>query len=445
MTSYDSRYLFYGANKNGLECQAPEVLLIGPAETGKTLALLWKLHRLAFKYPKASLVILRKTLTSTYSTVLQTFQNKVLGEGAPVTSYGGEKPQWFDYPNGARIWVAGLDKSSRILSAEHDIIYVNQAEELTLDEWETLTTRTTGRAGHMPYSQTIGDANPTWPQHWMYARESIQRFYSWHKDNPTLFDQGTGEATAQGLHTLEVLSHLTGMRRARLFEGVAIQAEGAVYDGYSQEIHLVDRFDIPAEWRRVRATDFGFTNPFVTQWWAIDNDGRMYLYREIYRTQRIVEDHAHEIVRLSQEERIEATICDHDAEDRATLERHGVPTRAAVKDISPGIQAVAARLRKAGDNRPRLFILRDSLVEPDPELQRLHLPLCTADEFPAYVWPESRDGKPIKEVPLDLNNHGCDATRYAVMYLDGSGPAAGVMVDVPTSAYKAERRTIWQR
>ena len=58
--------------------------MVGPAETGKTIAQLWKLHVLAFKYPKASLVILRKTLTSTYSTVLRTFQEKVLGDDAPV-------------------------------------------------------------------------------------------------------------------------------------------------------------------------------------------------------------------------------------------------------------------------------------------------------------------------------------------------------------------------
>jgi hypothetical protein len=54
------------------------------------------------------------------------------------------------------------------------------------------------------------------------------------------------------------------------------------------------------------------------------------------------------------------------------------------------------------------------------------------------VWPEAKDGRPIKEVPLDVNNHGMDAdgrpikevpldvnnhgmdaTRYAVMYVDG--------------------------
>lgn len=442
MTNYDIDLSFYGANKDAIECQAAEVLLIGPAETGKTLGFLWKLHRIAFKYENASLVILRKTLTSTYSTVLVTFQEKVLGEDAPVSVYGGETPRWFDYPNGSRVWVAGLDKSSRILSAEHDIIFVNQPEELTLDEWETLSTRTTGRSGHIPHPQLIGDPNPTYPTHWMYQRKVIKRFYSWHKDNPALFDQGTGEPTAQGLQTLERLASLTGMRYTRLFEGRACQAEGAVYEGWNEAIHLVDRFDIPADWRRIRCVDFGYSNPFVCQWWAMDGDERMYLYREIYKTQTIVEDHARDIVRLSEGEYIEATVCDHDAEDRATLERHGVPTQAASKAITPGIQAVQARLRKAGDNRPRLFVLRDSLVEQDADLARVFKPTKTRDEFAAYVWPKAPDGKALKEVPLDLNNHGMDTTRYGVMYLDGSGPSAGETVEVPTADYRREHRRL---
>jgi phage terminase large subunit len=91
---------FYGGNREFLRCKAPEAVVAGPAETGKTYAALYKMHIVACKYPGASLVIARKTLSSTYSTVLMTFQKKVLDDGATVNAYGGEKPQWFDYANG---------------------------------------------------------------------------------------------------------------------------------------------------------------------------------------------------------------------------------------------------------------------------------------------------------------------------------------------------------
>lgn len=422
MSGYDIAYSFYGANKDAVECQAPEVLLIGPAETGKTLAMLWKLHRVALKYENVSIVIARKTLTSAYSTVLRTWEEKIVGDTPGITKYGGEKAQWWDYFTGSRVMVAGMDKSSRVLSAEHDIIYNNQIEEYTLDDWETLTTRTTGRAGHIPHPQCLGDANPSWPQHWMYQRKGIERFYSWHKDNPTLFDPRTGAITSQGERTVAQLKRLTGLRYKRLWLGQAAPAEGVVYEGFSEAVHIVDRFEIPEEWRRIRCVDFGYTNPFICQWWAIDGDGRMYLYREIYQTQTLVEDAAREIVRLSEGEHIEATVCDHDAEDRATLERHGVPTVAAKKDVSPGIQAVESRIRKAGDNKPRLFLLRDSLIQADAVLAEAHKPTCTEQEFPAYAWEETKDGKPNKEQPLKMYDHAMDAMRYGVMYVDGIKP-----------------------
>jgi phage terminase large subunit len=147
----------------------------------------------------------------------------------------------------------------------------------------------------------------------------------------------------------------------------------------------------------------------------------MYLYRELYGTQRIAEDWAADIKRLSEGESIEATVADHDAEDRATLERHGIQTIAANKEISPGIQAVQARLRKAGDGRARLFVMRGALVEADTRLLDARKPIDSEQEFDVYMWPKGSDGKPMKEKPVDENNHGMDAMRYAVRYVDRGG------------------------
>jgi phage terminase large subunit len=181
---------------------------------------------------------------------------------------------------------------------------------------------------------------------------------------------------------------------------------------------VVDRFTPPPLWRRVRAVDFGYTNPFVCQWWAVDPDGRLYLYREMYQTRGLAEDHARTIVTLSAGERIEATVADHDAEDRATLARHGVETVPAYKAISAGIQAVQHRLQVAGDGKPRLYLMRESLVARDEVLSAAGKPFCTEQEIDGYVWPKGQDGRPVKEVPVDMDNHGMDAMRYAVAYVD---------------------------
>lgn len=46
--------------------------------------------------------------------------------------------------------------------------------------------------------------------------------------------------------------------------------------------HVIEPFEIPKHWRRYRSFDFGYAKPFAVQWWAVDSDGTVYLYRQLY-------------------------------------------------------------------------------------------------------------------------------------------------------------------
>jgi phage terminase large subunit len=205
--------------------------------------------------------------------------------------------------------------------------------------------------------------------------------------------------------------------------GLWVGSEGVIYE-FDDSVHVVEPFPIPRNWQRFRAIDFGYTNPFVCQWWAVDPDGRMYLYREIYMSQRTVREHARIINQMSTGERIIDTVADHDAEDRATLRENGIDTTAADKRVQVGIEKVQDRLRVQGDGKPRLMVLRDALLETDQSLADTFLPLSTADEFGSYIWEPQSDGKPNKEQPQKLYDHGMDALRYMVMRLDAQSKVA---------------------
>jgi PBSX family phage terminase large subunit len=408
-----------------------ECLIAGPAETGKTYAVLLKLDALMSATPDAQAVIVRKVRDTIYSTVLQTYMRKVqrFAENedvspAGVRRYGGERPQWFDYPKGGRLWLAGIDDPGKALSSERDFIVTNQTEELSADDWEVLTSRVTGRAGNTAVPQIFGDCNPGPPHHWIKNRPRLRVLGSRHEDNPTLWNERAQQWTEQGKRTLATLDALTGVRKQRLRYGRWVAAEGTVYEeSFDPALHVIDPFPVPAGWTRFRSIDFGFTNPFCCGWWALDPDGRLYLYREIYMTRRTVRVHRRRINDLSAGERFDATAADHDAEDRATLEEsdkesppiHTVP---AEKAISVGIQAVEERLKVQPDGRPRLFIMRGCLVERDEALAEAKLPVCTEQEFDVYAWPKGADGRAVKEKPVDLHNHGMDMMRYAVRWAD---------------------------
>lgn len=407
-----------GASRELFTLRDSELLISGPAGTGKSRSCLEKLHLCASKYAGMSALMARKTLVSLTSTTLVTYTKRVLHPLDGVTFFGGsaQEPPHYRYPNGSRIVVGGMDKPSKIMSSDYDLIYIPEATELVEDDWESCTTRL--RNWVMPFQQLLGDCNPGPPHHWLKKRADagvITMKESRHEDNPELFDEA-GNLTDRGADYIGKLDRLTGVRLLRLRKGIWAAAEGMVYaDAWDPALHLIDRRDLPREWPRYWVVDFGYTNPFCWQQWAEDPDGRLYREREIYMTQRLVEDHCKDILAVTKNDpKPRAVICDHDAEDRATFERHaGLRTTAAHKAVSPGIQATASRLKASGDGRPRLFFLRDSLVERDESLTDRGLPTCTEEEIEGYVW-DTRAGRKKGEEPLKEHDHGMDCTRYMV-------------------------------
>lgn len=430
---------FRGAALSVLECRDPEVLVAGPAGTGKSYACLVKVHLMALQNPGMRALILRKTHVSLSATGLVTLREHVLPEALAagiVRWFGGsgEKPPGYMYSNGSSISVGGMDNPTKVMSSEYDIIFVQEATEFTKDDWEKCTTRL--RNGKVSFQQLLADCNPDGPEHWLKVRCDEGRtrmLYALHTDNPKLFDDAHVPTDA-GRAYLDTLGRLTGVRKLRLEGGIWAAAEGLIFDNWNPALHITDRKILPKEWRRLWGIDFGFTNPFVWQMWAVDPDGRLILEKEIYRTQRIVADHAQQILDVvtSKADRVltpegkidpnqsrwiyprpEKIICDHDAEDRATLRRElDMPTTAATKTVSDGIQAMMQRLERAGDGRARMEICRTALVDRDESVADRGLPLGFLGEIPGYVWEPAPDGKPNKDRPLKLNDHSMDTARY---------------------------------
>ena len=426
------RYEPRGAALDVFKTRDSELVIAGPAGTGKSLACLWRLHLAALNNPGIRALIVRKTAVSLGSTTLVTYEKKVataaIASGI-VRWFGGSPREapCYRYDNGSVIVVGGLDKSEKIMSAEYDLVFADEATELTITDWESIGTRL--RNGRLSWQQQIAACNPAHPTHWLKQRcdqGAAKMLLSRHRDNPA-YVNADGTLTPQGVDYFKKLDNLTGVRRLRLRDGKWAAAEGQIYEAWDDAIHLLDSVKPTPAWTRWGTVDFGFTNPFVYQDWWEDPDGRLYLVHEIYYTRRLVEDHAKTIKDLlyypSGQPRTQlprAIYADHDAEDRATLERHlGLSTKPATKTVSDGLQAVNSRLKVQEDGKARLYIVRGALIERDPELVSAALPTCSEEELPGYVWavkPGNAGG--LKEVPVKENDHGMDAKRYMVAARD---------------------------
>ncbi len=188
-------------------------------------------------------------------------------------------------------------------------------------------------------------------------------------------------------------------------EGRFASFVGSVYKTFRRETHVIAPFDIPPEWTRWRAIDFGYANPFCCLWIARDHDRRFYVYSEHYKAQQTLGYHAERIKQISLRDQYAATWADWDAQDRAELESHGIKTTAARKDIHPGIEAIQKVLKVQGDGRPRLFIFETCKN--------------TIREISGYRWRTGSEHKSPVDEPEDIDNHAMDSLRYAIFGVEG--------------------------
>jgi phage terminase large subunit len=249
----------------------------------------------------------------------------------------------------------------------------------------------------------------------------------------------------------------------RLVLGKWARAEGLVFPMYDPSKHLRseraswEKWNMypPPNWARYRGIDFGYRNPFVCLWLAENPEtGHRHVYREWSKTEMLVEDHAKRIVEIEAQElkalrnapalsgepeqafamrpylnelNIRGSFADHDAEDAATLARHGVRTSPARKDIGACIRAIASALnRDALTIEPALLVAEDQLQVAQKQ------PTSLPRELAKLQWQKlSTNGRnpsdDPKEKPVDAANHRIDALGYILYSLETtSRPSAWV-------------------
>lgn len=455
---------YYAARGGCLEVlqdKAPEVLISGPAGTGKSRACLEKIFGVCLATPNVRALILRKTLASLGSTALVTWRRYVIKEAletGEVVYYGGssEEPPQYRFRNGSTVVIGGLDKPVRIMSSEYDLIYIQEATECTLEDLEFVNTRLRNHA--ISFQQLIMDCNPAGDKHWLKLRCNDSRtrmILSRHEDNPVLFDEN-GEMTERGRAYMSILDNLTGVRHKRLRLGLWVAAEGVIYENFDPYHHVLPwtyldedgeevEVTFPDNWPRYWVIDFGFVDPFVLKCFAHGPDGEFYMYREIYMTHRTVEEHAKTIMdivkpityrrwydHINRVERVveerhwierkpSLVICDHDAEGRRTFEKAtGLGTQPAVKNVYEGINAQLERFKLDEEGNARFYYMADALVQRDQRLVEAMKPTCTVEEHGSYIWKVDKDGViPPKEIPdPSCEDHGMDTDRYLTAYFD---------------------------
>jgi hypothetical protein len=94
-------------------------------------------------------------------------------------------------------------------------------------------------------------------------------------------------------------------------------AGGVAFPEFSYDIHVCEPFPIPSYWSKWRSVDNGYSDPFAWYWFAVSDDGTVFIYREYTRDVNDPKvnysDQAMKAAGMTREENVSPTVCGRDA------------------------------------------------------------------------------------------------------------------------------------
>jgi phage terminase large subunit len=278
--------------------QTPVTLYGGAKGGGKSMGLRLIMLKRRFQYPGSSGVIFRKTFPE-----LEKNHIRPLLEGYPgLKRFYNEGKRILTLPNRSTLEFAFCAKKSdlgKYQGQEYHDLAIEEAGEWPEGWFQTLRgSNRTGKAG-IPV-RTILTANPGGIGHAWLKRLFITRVYDSARserpedyafikalvtDNPALMRNDPDYVRRLDAEKNEML------RRAYRWGDWDIAA-GQFFSELSRDIHYLEKFTIPKHWTRFHSYDYGFNHPACYLWWAVDEDGNLYVYRELYQAHLRVDQQA---------------------------------------------------------------------------------------------------------------------------------------------------------
>lgn len=205
---------------------------------------------------------------------------------------------------GGVLLLRNLDDPSKYMSTEFALEAV---DELTMNSEDVFTNlRARLRWPGIPATKFIAGSNPGNIGHEWVRKRWVQHEFPEEEKEPNQF--AYVPATVDDNPHIDssyllLLESLPEKQRKALREGSWDIFEGQFFTNYDKDIHVVPtirREDIPSGWKRIRGSDTSGRNGITSwHWYAIDNDGNVWVYQEYYGTGKDNDEHAKEVWRLS--------------------------------------------------------------------------------------------------------------------------------------------------
>ncbi|MEU8821814.1 phage terminase large subunit [Actinoplanes sp. NPDC048796] len=257
-------------------------------------------------------------------------------------------------------------------------------------------------------AQLFGTTNPDSPAHWLRKKYLLRagelNLRTWHstlRDNPHLDPQ----------YVADLAREYVGLWYKRFILGEWRSAEGAVFDMFDEDRHVVDELPAIVRWVSL-GIDYGTRNATAALVLGVGADGRLYLTHEwrhdpaVARRQLTDRGLSRELRKWLSELEVpgapglsgvlpEWTVVDPAAASlRLQLFEDGITPALADNSVLDGIRLMSSLL---GNDQLRIHRSCTGLLE----------------ELPGYSW-DDKAAERGQDAPLKADDHSIDAARYAI-------------------------------
>lgn len=313
-----------------------------------------------------------------------------------------------------------LEEPDKLRSLNLGGFFIDEASQVSEEAFMLLQGRLRDSGG---LRKGICISNPNghdWQYRWFYKQD----FFKNEEEKKKYFlIKGTSlENTFLPQDYIEtMLNSWSDLRIQREVMGSFDTFEGAIYDEFRRDVHVVEPYEIPDTWTRIIGQDHGYRNPAASVFGAVDGDGNIVIYDELYVKETLIEDICKKIATKTGPRLKHLMLIDPSTKAKRnqaggvaysdfSIYLDNLPKNVAIatanNEVGTGIEKVKSFLKINPKNKkPRLTIFSNCVN--------------ILEEFVQYRWDPltaAQSGtKNDKEAPRKYNDHAMDALRYLVM------------------------------
>jgi len=346
-----------------------------------------------------------------------------------LREYWNEAKKLLTLPNGSTLQFCHCNNETDV-----DLYQGREFHDLAIDEagqWpepmfrRLLGSNRSSKVGMVPRSMLTG--NPGGIGHGWLKRLFVERRFN-ERENPSdyafvqaLVDDNIALMAADPNYVARLESEPNeALRKAYRYGDWNIFA-GQFFQEISKEKHFIKPFNIPSHWNRFGAYDYGFNHPAAFGWYATDEDGNTYKYRELVKAGKRVDEFAQKLNTYPDTASLYPIVAGRDCwTQKSTLRDDRQPPTVAEQFRTHGINLVpavidriqgAAQLRDylawqgKPSGKPRFFIFDTCPITFDALSRMIHDP----DRVEDVLKVDATEGDPLS------GDDAYDETRYALM------------------------------